>query len=1414
MGSVSAADDSIDANLTDIDNSLGISELKEVNDIDEVASDSVNVANEEVLGNSNDDVLSADATLEIKDPKESYTKDDSLTLNMGLYSFASDSGSVDVYLNDENVATTTYGEIHSSNGYTLALSNAIIGENTIYCQGQSMWGTYTSDSVTFTVTDDSGSGSETPDDENGITLKITDVYDKYDGQSSQSHSPYTDDFAFIATSASNSRYSTVVTFRIEGASSSAKLKFGSTETSISGDTASLEFTTGNAGENTIYVIDGDKKSNEVTVKVVSGASKIASLTIDPDWGVEGKNITIAATAMSSGSSSADDYTQRPISGYVTFYSSSTFNDANKIGTISTDGGSITVPFVDINAECDYIQLYYTFAGEYNGKGFITGNTKYVYLLVLDTNPIALTGNGQTGAVEADSENKLKLHVEPTYYMNDGENSFLDVYVGTTKVGTFTVASTTSVNDFELDLTDFEAGDYDVYVNYTGYNFEDSDGNVFYHAANETNHLTIHVESKIVNTVNISIDTVDYPNEVQAIVSASLPGTYTITIGTKTFNVEITENDLEGKAVSLGKFDAADEYQATIVSDDDAALTNATTFAVNKGTLTIELARDGENKIVKPGETVPFTITFSDEISENLELWINDYSLGDEDGSSSTSITFDESDVGSNDVFIKFLGNDNYNACVSNNVTITVVKPISTSVTLDLSSNEVIPGKNITLVPMVFDENNNPVTVGEVRIYDNMYCNNDPIATIKAGETVNFTDLTNYAGTTHYLYAKYMGSENDDVIYAQSPVSAGVSYTVIADNKLELTANGESEITVYVGQSVDIMANVNGNGVITLFVDGVENTTLTKGTATSFALDKIGDYEFTASYARGSDYYVSVESNKVTVHVIDKNNVELDVYVDDDQEEDNYYESQWGDSFEIETRVSEDIEGEIIYMEGETELGRAAIGEVFDLDSEDLGLGQHVITAVFEGNESYNRATFVFTINVNKHIIWYTLEIDDVSYPNHAVGKFYGEDTDGLFTITINGTEYSVEFEWYDEGGTVSFDINQLPIGTYTVSDIRYEDMEHYEFGESEIEGKNKLPTFTVKGEEVILDDSVLNVANGTAPVFSIDLPGATGNLTVEVNGKNYTSELKDGKATVEITDLPAGNYTATVTYTGDASHQSSSVPASFKVEEKSVPDADKALDVNIPAGSSAPVFEINLPNATGNLTVTIGNDTYTKELVNGSASITVDNLTPGSYNATVSYSGDKNYKPISKDVTFTVPAPVLKGKNISVVYSSKANYKVLLTLNGKAVAGEKVVIKFNGKTYNAVTDKNGYATVKLNTKVKAKKYTVTAEYKGVKTSNTVTVKHLIKAKNVKVKKSKRVSKIKVKTIKVNGKFLKGKKLKLKLKGKTLKAKINKKGVATFKVKKNILKKLKVGKKYKYTVSYGKDSVTKKVKVKR
>lgn len=181
----------------------------------------------------------------------------------------------------------------------------------------------------------------------------------------------------------------------------------------------------------------------------------------------------------------------------------------------------------------------------------------------------------------------------------------------------------------------------------------------------------------------------------------------------------------------------------------------------------------------------------------------------------------------------------------------------------------------------------------------------------------------------------------------------------------------------------------------------------------------------------------------------------------------------------------------------------------------------------------------------------------------------------------------------------------------------------------------------------------------------------------------------------------------------------------------------------------------------------------------------------------------------------TTPAnPVVKiiaASNAKVDYGFK--YTVRVTVDGKSVgAGKKVTLKIAGKTLSALTNANGYAAFTLAVKPNA--YNVIAAYDKVTQQAKVTVKNVIKAKNLKIKKSARKVRIKV-TLKTSAKKpIKGKKVTLKIKGKKITAKTNKKGVATFKIKKSILKKLKAGKKYKYQVIYGKDTVKKTLKVRR
>lgn len=95
----------------------------------------------------------------------------------------------------------------------------------------------------------------------------------------------------------------------------------------------------------------------------------------------------------------------------------------------------------------------------------------------------------------------------------------------------------------------------------------------------------------------------------------------------------------------------------------------------------------------------------------------------------------------------------------------------------------------------------------------------------------------------------------------------------------------------------------------------------------------------------------------------------------------------------------------------------------------------------------------------------------------------------------------------------------------------------------------------------------------------------------------------------------------------------------------------------------------------------------------------------------------------------------------------------------------------------------------------------------------INVEYYLTLKSVKVKKSakKLVLSATVKTVKVNKKGLK---VTFKFNGKKYVAKTNKKGVAKVTIKKQVLKKLKIGKKVKYQAKYGKMTVKKTVKVKR
>ena len=174
---------------------------------------------------------------------------------------------------------------------------------------------------------------------------------------------------------------------------------------------------------------------------------------------------------------------------------------------------------------------------------------------------------------------------------------------------------------------------------------------------------------------------------------------------------------------------------------------------------------------------------------------------------------------------------------------------------------------------------------------------------------------------------------------------------------------------------------------------------------------------------------------------------------------------------------------------------------------------------------------------------------------------------------------------------------------------------------------------------------------------------------------------------------------------------------------------------------------------------------------------------------------------------------MINNKNIAVDYNGGSYFSVkVVTADGRAVgAGEVVKFTINKKTTAVKTNNNGIAKIKITQL--PKKYTITTTYKGKSVKNTVTVKQVLSAKKVIVKKtSKRL--ILQAQLKINGKFVKGAIIKFKFLGKTYHAKTNSKGIALKTFNKNVIKKLRKGRTYAVGVTYIKNTIKTTVKVNR
>ena len=469
----------------------------------------------------------------------------------------------------------------------------------------------------------------------------------------------------------------------------------------------------------------------------------------------------------------------------------------------------------------------------------------------------------------------------------------------------------------------------------------------------------------------------------------------------------------------------------------------------------------------------------------------------------------------------------------------------------------------------------------------------------------------------------------------------------------------------------------------------------------------------------------------------------------------------------------------------------------------LKAGTHSIQAKYIENQNYHTSDISRTVTLNKEDLILTISADNIVFGNDleisfALTNALGSEIALPISVNFNNRIY--------DASNKRLTISSLNPGSYVI--------QAFVSGTDEYNHLNVSRTVTVL--EPAYDSNVRIVAGDFDVYYAgesefiaklVDVEGnaiSNQKLCINISGEAYIKTTdSNGMASLSLSSLPVGEYSVRITFDG-ASYYSSAI----KFVKINIKSTIQSID-NVRAYLSGNDFEAVLKDSNGNLLAnenvifnvdgtnhTIQSNSY------GVCRLNID-LAVGNHSITV-------YNPETGEIaTFNadIVNRICENKNLVMDYADGSVFKVrVYGDNGSPVGtGEIVTFTVNGKTYQIETNANGYASLKITLTPKA--YTIVSQYKGVKTSNKITVKPVLKAKNISKKKSK-VIKFTATLKKSNGKALTNKKITFKIKNKKYSAKTNKKGIATISIKN-----LKVGK-YTVTSYYLSSSVKNTIKIKK
>ena len=1026
-------------------------------------------------------------------------------------------------------------------------------------------------------------------------------------------------------------------------------------------------------------------------------------------------------------------------------------DATGLITLTLNGIDYILPIYNGEAKFYFQDLAY---GTYDVSASYSGDNHYV-----------AAENSTVFKVDKVLAN-LKINVEDITF---GENGLVIITLPSDIDGSIVTVNVNGKvypvdieNGFgKLPLRELDAGDYTISAVFAG--------NDKYLPGVSNALLTV---SKADPALNVLISDVGYDGvfninvALTGVDAIGLNGNVIVTVNNKDYSVNI----VNGKGTAVGVKLAAGTYDFTAAwagNDNYNAVGDSGKFSVAKVDSIIDVAVSD----IKVGEDAVISVKLLSDATGSVTVTVNgkDYTETVVNGVANVKVA--DLKAGTYDVAVKYSGDNNYNAAVATS-SFTVSKVDST---MDVTVNDIVFGGDLIVDAVL------PVdATGEVVITVNGVDYHVSIENGKATGTISGLAAGDYTVAIKYVGDdKYTGvevAENVNVAKAQpvlgvviadvdygngfvieatltgvngAPLSgnvivtvAGKEYTVkvtdgkgIAtgdklaagtyafaaawagdDNYNIVTENGDFKVNkvdsaidvavsdIKVGEdaviSVKLASDATGEVVIT--VNGEDYTAaIENGVASVTVSDlKAGDYTVAVKYTGDNNYNEATGSAEFSVLKITP---EMDVTVED---------IVFGEDLIVNAVLPVDATGEVVITVNGVDYHVAIENGEASVTVSGLEAGDYTVAVKYAGDDNYNAAEVTKGVNVAKANPALNVIIDSVDYGNvftinAVLTGVNNAPLDTNIIVTVNGKNYIVAIV----NGKGTFHADKLAAGSYNFN-ARFAGSNNY----NEVSDSGKFNVYKV---DSAIGITVKDINVGEDAVITVKLfSDATGELTVTVNGKDYTANVVNGRATVSVSDLKAGTYDVVAKYSGDNNYNAAVATSSFTVSK-----VDSTMDVtvnDIVFGGDLIVDAVLPVDATGEVVITVNGVDYHVSIENGKATGTISGLAAGDYTVAIKYVGDDKYTgvEVAENVNVAKAQPVLGVVIADVDYGNGFVIEATLTgVNGAPLSGN-VIVTVAGKEYTVkVTDGKGIAT---GDKLAAGTYAFAAAWAGDDNYNIVT----------------------------------------------------------------------------------------------